>query len=120
VLRAKLEPELEASGLAGQRVIAFAGIGRPEKFFHTLRVLGAKVVEAYAFADHHPYHPKEIAELQAEAEKQDAALITTSKDIVRVPPRSRAAIGVLRMMVTWEDEVALLRIIAPAAEGAPR
>jgi tetraacyldisaccharide 4'-kinase len=118
VLYATLEPELEAAALDGQRVVAFAGIARPQKFFQTLEALGAKVVEAYAFDDHHPYHRVEIGELKAEAEKRGAALITTTKDIVRVPFHLRESIGVLRMTVTWHDEMALFKILGRAIPGA--
>ncbi|MDR3435902.1 tetraacyldisaccharide 4'-kinase [Telmatospirillum sp.] len=120
ILRARQEPEAEASVLAGRAVVAFAGIGRPEKFFHTLDGLGARVVEAYAFPDHYSYLPSEIAELAAIAETNGAALITTTKDIVRVPAHVRDAIGVLRIVVTWEDEAALFDILQPVLKGAAR
>jgi tetraacyldisaccharide 4'-kinase len=116
VIRAKLEPEAEVSALAGQHVVAFAGIARPEKFFHTLEHLGAKVVEAYSFPDHYPYHPNEIVELKTIAETRSAALLTTTKDFVRVPSHLRDGIATLRMTVTWEDEAAMLKIVAPAAK----
>ncbi len=114
ILHARLEPEAEAAALAGHSVVAFAGIGRPAKFFHTLEKLGAKVVEAYAFPDHYPYRPAEIGELSAAAEKHAAALITTSKDFVRIPPHMRDDIAVLQVAVGWEDEAALMRVLAPA------
>lgn len=114
LLRAWIEPEAEAAALAGQRVIAFAGIGRPAKFFHTLESLGATVVQGYGFPDHHPYHAAEITELLGIAEKQAAALITTTKDAMRVPAHLRDSIGVLRVTVTWQDEAALMRVLAPA------
>ncbi len=117
ILRAILEPEAEASALAGQRVVAFAGIGRPEKFFNMLEAQGATVVEAYAFPDHYPYQASEIGELIAIAETHAAALITTTKDIVRVPAHQRDAIGVLRIVVTWEDEAALQAVLRPALRG---
>ncbi len=117
VLKATVEPEAEASALAGQQVVAFAGIGRPAKFFGTLERLGAKVVEAYSFPDHHPYHPAEIGEMLAVAEKRGVALITTTKDIVRVPAHLREHIAVLQTTVTWEDEAALMRVLAPARRG---
>jgi tetraacyldisaccharide 4'-kinase len=98
-------------------VVAFAGIGRPEKFFQTLDALGAVVVQAYAFPDHYPYQASEIAELVTLAETHAAALITTTKDIVRVPPHQRDAIGVLRIVVTWEDEAALRDVLRPAMKG---
>lgn len=114
LLRARLEPEVEAAALAGQRVVAFAGIGRPDKFFHTLERLGATVVEGYAFPDHYPYRPVEISDLAAIAERRGAALVTTTKDAVRVPPHQRDLIAVLRIIVEWEDEDALLTVLAPA------
>jgi tetraacyldisaccharide 4'-kinase len=120
VLHAWLEPQAEASVLAGRKVVAFAGIGRPAKFFHTLDALGADVVEAYAFPDHYPFHPAEIGELQVAANNHHAFLVTTGKDYVRVPPTMRDQIGVVQMDVAWEDEAALLDILAPALGGLPR
>jgi tetraacyldisaccharide 4'-kinase len=114
VLRGWLEADPEASVLAGRKVVAFAGIGRPSKFFQSLDALGAQIVEAYAFPDHHPYHPAEIAELQKAAHPHNAILITTAKDIVRVPPRLRDPLAVLEMDIAWEDEAALLDILEPA------
>jgi tetraacyldisaccharide 4'-kinase len=119
VLRAWLEPEAEASVLHGRKVVAFAGIGRPAKFFHTLDMLGANLVEAYAFPDHYPFHPHEIQELQSSATQHNAFLVTTAKDYVRVPVTLRDQIGVVQMDVAWEDEALLLDILAPALGGLP-
>ncbi|HIJ38102.1 MAG TPA: tetraacyldisaccharide 4'-kinase [Rhodospirillaceae bacterium] len=113
VLHAKLEPEAESEALHGQQVIAFAGIGRPKKFFDSLEARGAEVLEAYAFPDHHLYHASEIHELIDLAEKHAAMLITTTKDKVRVPVHLQDQVAVLRITVTWEDEAALLKILAP-------
>jgi len=113
VLRAWLEPEAEAQALVGRQVVAFAGIGRPGKFFHALEHLGAHIAEAYAFPDHYPYHPAEITELQNAAARHNAFLITTSKDFVRVPPPQRDLLAVLQMEVAWQDENQLVDILAP-------
>ena len=120
VLRAWLEPEAEASVLSGRKVVAFAGIGRPAKFFHTLDTLGANLVEAYAFPDHYPFHPHEIHELQTAANNHHAFLVTTGKDFVRVPVNLRDQIGVVQMDVAWEDEALLLDVLAPALGGLLR
>ncbi len=101
----------EAQVLAGRKVVAFAGIGRPAKFFRTLEHLGAHLVEAYAFPDHHPYHPHEIAELQKAALPHNAILITTSKDSVRVPAQFRDQLSILHMDVAWQDEADLLDLL---------
>ncbi len=112
VLRAWLEPEVEAYVLAGRRVVAFAGIGRPQKFFQTLDNVGANVVEGYAFPDHYPYHPAELQELQLASQAQKAFLVTTGKDYVRVPSAFRDQIGVVQMDVTWDDEAALFGVLS--------
>lgn len=85
---ADLEPTPSARSLAGERVIAFAGLGRPEKFFHMLETLGARVIATRSFADHHVYRPRDIARLQARARAEGAMLVTTEKDFVRLPPVS--------------------------------
>lgn len=120
VLYAWLEPEAEASVLSGRKVVAFAGIGRPAKFFHTLDNLGADLVEAYAFPDHYPFHPNEIHQLQTAANNHNAFLVTTGKDFVRVPANLRDHIGVVQMDVAWDDEAVLLDVLAPALGGLHR
>ena len=60
VLLARLAVLPSAERLAGRKVVAFAGIGRPEKFFGTLEELGCILVARYGFADHHDYTVEEI------------------------------------------------------------
>lgn len=114
VLRGRIEPEAESLALAGMTVVAFAGIGRPEKFFHTLATLGAEVMETDTFPDHYSYQGPEVQRLIELADTHAAALVTTSKDYVRLPAHLRDKVAVLRVAVTWEDERALLRVLAPA------
>jgi tetraacyldisaccharide 4'-kinase len=66
-------------------VLAFAGIGRPEKFFRTLRSAGVKVAATRTFADHHAFGATELAELRREAEAKGWQLVMTEKDMVRLP-----------------------------------
>jgi tetraacyldisaccharide 4'-kinase len=101
VLRAKLVPRNDET-LAGRKVIAFAGIGRPEKFFGTLRGLHAELVEARAFADHHMFDRGDIARLKAAAKEKDAMLITTEKDYVRLTPADREGIVALPIEARFE------------------
>jgi len=76
---------LPTASLQGQKVCAFAGIGRPEAFRKSLSELGAEVVFFQAFADHHPYHGSEIDSLRRLAAKTGAdRLITTEKDGIRL------------------------------------
>jgi tetraacyldisaccharide 4'-kinase len=114
VLRARLVPENGAE-FAGKPVIAFAGIGRPEKFFATLEALGARLLARHAFADHHRYREGELVALAATAEHAGATLVTTAKDAVRLSPAWRGRVGVLRVTVAWEDTVALDALLARVA-----
>lgn len=84
VLSAEMKPVADSSWLRGQRVLAFAGIGNPERFFRMLEGLGATVVRAHRFADHHAFTDTEAARLLSEAEKLSATLVTTEKDFVRL------------------------------------
>jgi tetraacyldisaccharide 4'-kinase len=83
VLRARTAPQ-PGFNLKGQRVLAFAGIGRPEKFFATLSEMGADVHEGIGFPDHHFYTSEEIKSLKSKARAAQARLITTEKDFVRL------------------------------------
>jgi tetraacyldisaccharide 4'-kinase len=118
VLRGRLAPEpAAAAGLRAARVLAFAGIGRPEKFFETLRSCGAAVVATKAFPDHHPYSVQDLMSLKAEAERNELRLVTTEKDLMRLAgsPELRAfdAVSVLPVRLELEDEDALRRLVRP-------
>ncbi len=84
VVHAHLRPAGGAEWLKGRSVVAYCGIGRPEKFFETLRRAGGRIAEAVAFADHKPYTEADARMLLAKAAKHDAQLVTTEKDFVRV------------------------------------
>ncbi len=70
--------------LAGRKVFAYAGIADPDKFFRTVEALGAVIAGKRVFGDHHHLSDDEIADLIADAAKQDALLVTTAKDLVRL------------------------------------
>lgn len=104
VLTARIEPLSHA--LADARVVAFAGIGRPQKFFDTLSELGCEVVERRAFADHHEFTPDEIENMRTTAEAAGATLVTTEKDAVRLTADQRAAVETLPVSLVWDDREA--------------
>ena len=115
ILRACLKPHPDAvRRLAGHTVVAFAGIGHPQKFFATLRDIGCTIVAAHAFADHHVYRPGEIAAIVRQAKTARAIPVTTAKDFVRLDAAARAGIEVLPVDLAWDDEGALERVLAPA------
>jgi tetraacyldisaccharide 4'-kinase len=110
VLHADLQPQ-QADDLVGRRVFAFAGIGRPEKFFATLGQLGATIVARREFADHHRFGEDEVREIIDAAARQDAVAVTTEKDAVRLPPALRERVRVLRVAAEWRDPEALLGLL---------
>lgn len=107
LLRARLEPASGAEALRGRKVVAFAGIGRPSKFFASLQQLGCTLVAEHVFPDHHPYTADEVESLIEEAAAADAFAVTTEKDDVRLPTHLRARVEVLPVMLAWNDESAL-------------
>ncbi|MEL7128622.1 MAG: tetraacyldisaccharide 4'-kinase [Pseudomonadota bacterium] len=83
-------------------IIAFAGIGRPEKFFASIEDGGGALVDAMSFPDHHRYRPRDIQNLRNLAEDHGATLVTTRKDHVRLP--GPLAEGILPIDVQAEFE----------------
>ncbi len=125
VLRASLVPDPESMRvLKGKRLVAFAGIGRPEKFFQTLESLrpehGLDLVARRSFADHHPYSKEDLQALQQLARQHDAQLVTTQKDMVRlshlVPESLAEEVLVLPVHLEFsgEDETRLLALVNDA------
>ncbi len=106
-------------GLAGRRVLGFAGIGRPQKFAATLATLGADVVGVVPFADHHRYRRRELDRLRQAAAEADALLVTTAKDRVRLPADIRDAVTVVDVAVRFADPAALDRRLRSLLEREP-
>jgi tetraacyldisaccharide 4'-kinase len=104
---------------AGDRVYAFAGIGRPARFFATLRALGANVAAERSFPDHYAFGERDLDDLSVAARRLGARLVTTAKDFVRLPARARDEIEVLEVEIRWPDPEALSRLLTPALRSAP-
>jgi tetraacyldisaccharide 4'-kinase len=115
---ARLAPDANViKSLGNSRVLAFAGIGDPEKFFATLREAGVAVTATRSFADHHRFTQADAHALCDEATRGSLALVTTEKDLARMQgdadlaqlaARSRA----LPVTLSFDDEAgfhALLR-----------
>jgi tetraacyldisaccharide 4'-kinase len=115
VLNAWLEPDpIVATNLRNQNVLAFAGIGRPEKFFATLRALGARVIVARAFADHQPYRPAQLDALFAEAASLGLTPVTTQKDLVRLTPAEAANVTALPVALRFDEPDRVAALLASA------
>jgi tetraacyldisaccharide 4'-kinase len=117
VLRAGLDA-VEVHRFCGVRVVAFAGIGRPAKFFASLRQVGAEIVRACPFPDHHRFTPVEITGLRCAAERAGARLVTTAKDWVRLPPDAREGIEVFEVELRWRDLAAVAALLGPVLRRA--
>jgi len=91
------------SSITEKKVLAFAGIGRPSKFYETLSDLGYEVVGKFDFSDHHKFKEEEITMICDRAQKLGAIPITTEKDHARLPIETRAKIKVIKICIEWED-----------------
>ena len=98
--------------LKGKRVMAFAGIGRPQKFFDSLSAAGADVLHSVGFPDHHNYTDAEIQNLKKEAKTKSATLVTTAKDHVRLSPEMKQAVTVFNVDIKWQNTSAFVDFIA--------
>jgi tetraacyldisaccharide 4'-kinase len=102
-LRGHLAPLAMGMDWDGTPVLAFAGIADPERFFATLRSLGAKVLRGEALADHAPLSETLLRRLEAEAEVAGAQLVTTEKDAARLAPEWRARVLTLVVRLEVDD-----------------
>tara|TARA_B100000886_G_scaffold340230_1_gene308535 strand:+ start:2763 stop:3725 length:963 start_codon:yes stop_codon:yes gene_type:complete len=102
ILKARMQPA-NIAGLQGEKFVAFAGIGRPKKFFDTLRKFSCDLILEREFPDHHHFTHSELEELLTISEQCKASLITTEKDFVRIPGHFRSSINVLKIEIEWID-----------------
>ena len=124
VMRAEIKPDPPAvAALRGRRVLAFAGIGDPARFFSTLRDCGIDVAATRMFPDHHPYKRAEIERLKADAKRDGLSLVTTEKDFVRLGLSGDdpdAAIDTLPVTMDISNPAALRDLMQQALAAARR
>ena len=88
---------------------AFCGLGYPEKFFNSLRRLN--VVKTRSFPDHYPYTNMILYKLENEAQNLGAKLITTEKDLMRIPMSLRKFVDAISVKIVWDDEEQIKNLI---------
>ncbi len=121
VLRARLVIDADAAARwRGERLLAFAGIARPEKFLRGLNEIGAEVVATRWFADHYLFGARDLEALEREARRLDARLVTTEKDAARIGPRPSGAMGIetAPVALVFEYPEAIDALLARALEQA--
>ena len=95
----------------GRKVLAFCGIGRPEKFYRTARAAGYDIVETRDFSDHYQYQAKDLEVLDEQSALQGADLLTTEKDHVRLPAAYKSRVGYLPVAMQIDNEPDFLTLM---------
>lgn len=106
-----LEP---AGEVDPRRVVAFCGIGRPERFFNALAAAGFELAECIAFPDHYRYGDTALRRLSKTATAKSARLITTEKDMTRISGLIRSRIDVFRVEMRCDNPEALVAMTLAA------
>jgi tetraacyldisaccharide 4'-kinase len=125
IFQASLRPRpLPATLTTAERVIAFAGIGRPEKFFDTVRETGLTLVQEHRFGDHQPMTAPVWQNLVDQATAASAKLVTTRKDWLRLPLAWRDHVAVIDVDLVFDDKAVFdqwfLHSLAQAAQNIPK
>lgn len=96
---------------SSNRVVAFCGLGFPQKFYRSLQELGLELVATETFPDHYQYKDEDLFRLRKLAQKHNSVLITTRKDLVKIPPPWQEQLHVLDITIDFEDPGKLCEFI---------
>ncbi len=123
ILSAALAPDQDNAWLKDKPLVAFSGIGNPDKFFRTVETMGGKLAARMPYPDHHPYTRKDAQKLLDLAGRHGAQLVTTQKDLVRIEGRGELQIlkdasRTLSVSLQFEDMGKVTQILAQALKSA--
>jgi len=114
VVSAHLEQTEAIEALIDKKVVAFAGIAIPNKFFAALRRSGIELVAQISFPDHHQFRAAELARLEEQANAQGAILVTTPKDAMRLPTKMK--VHVVDVRVVWDNPADIELLLGQAVD----
>lgn len=101
----------QAPQTENKNIIAFAGIGRPQKFYDSLKNCGLNITKTFDFPDHYLYKSDDIKKIIKTAEDMGCEIFTTSKDFVKIPTLYKSKIKVLEITIKWQNEKKLKEFI---------
>lgn len=101
VFKAQIAPKPIA--ITNSKAIAFAGIGRPDKFYNSMREMGFQLLDTIDFPDHHQYTVPELENLIEQAQIHNVEIYTTSKDFVKIPTNLQKYFKVLQIDILWQN-----------------
>ncbi len=114
VIEGDLKPLETGMDWKGTKVLAFAGIGHPAKFFATVKSLGAEIIQAEALADHQPLTRRLMARLETDSFFKGAQMVTTEKDATRLPEEFKLRVLTVPVRLEIQDWTALDQVLAAA------
>ena len=107
--RGRLVPAISNPNLKEKAVFAFAGIAHPKKFKTTLENLQAKVIKFVEFSNHKSFKVKILKNIIASAEENHAIVVTTEKDLMRIPKNLHKKINALKIYLELDDQHLLIK-----------
>ncbi len=117
IIESKFEIKKENKSFKGQKIVAFAGIAYPEKFFNSLKDQGANIIKEISYPDHHIYNENDMLSLVETANKNQSILVSTKKDYVRIPKSYRSLVNTLEGEIIFKDEQLLREILSNVIEN---
>ena len=111
ILHARFHPLLPSDFPRTTKFLAFAGIGKPEKFYALCRKEGLTLAATEDFADHYPFTQNDLQTLKQKAKALGATLLTTEKDFVRLPENFKANVLTFPIRLEFDDPTAIEKLL---------